>query len=364
LPPEEAVGRYREALIRNAPPDELARLAADLDPETVATLRWMRESGRAARPTPDPLFAHRLERDLRRGFATSATEPLPFRGPPPPASRLPPSAAIPPSAFRLPPSASRPPGWLPLAVAAAVILVLAGVLLGYRQFTAERPQTVFVSTGEPRFETLIDATVENPGAALAPIAVERWRFQPDGTLSIDAIDGPQWIVAESGPFVATIDGAARTLAPGQGVVVPAGQGLELRNAGLSEATALRGVAAAGFSLEEHDRSLVAVETALDTDAHESLPPGRSRLVFDRLTLPAGSSITTEPATGQDWTGIVSGQLGLTLDGDTMPPGWTAGVERELGPDDPIPALVPGTNLTLRNLGEEPLVLLRLRVTRL
>jgi hypothetical protein len=45
----------------------------------------------------------------------------------------------------------------------------------------------------------------------------------------------------------------------------------------------------------------------------------------------------------------------------LPPGWESDREQEVAAGDPLPALVPGTLVTLRNVGEEPLVLLRLRV---
>ena len=82
------------------------------------------------------------------------------------------------------------------------------------------------------------------------------------------------------------------------------------------------MAAQGFSLEEYDRGLVTKENALDTQAHESLPPGTSlRVVFDRLSIPPGKTMRAEAATGQDWFAIVTGQLGLTLIGDALPQGW-------------------------------------------
>jgi hypothetical protein len=45
----------------------------------------------------------------------------------------------------------------------------------------------------------------------------------------------------------------------------------------------------------------------------------------------------------------------------LPQGWTSGHECELTTKDPIPVLVPGTHITMRNIGADPLVLLRLRV---
>jgi hypothetical protein len=359
------VSRYRDALVRGAPPDELAALAQSLDPESVTTLHWMRETARATLPKPDPLFAHRLERELRRGFSPSATDPVPRgAGPPPSGDRVsgPPPGGPP---RPLPPPAARSrANWQPLAVAAVLLLVLTGALIAYRQAAVERPHTVLVGAGDAHFETLVHATVEGAATTPTAIAIERWRMQPGGAVSIPPVAGPQWVVAEDGPLVAAVDGARRSLAPGQGVVIAAGKRLELRNTGLNQVAVLRGVAASGFSLETYDRDLVSRETALDTEAHESLPPGTSRIVFDRLTLPPDASITLEPATGQDWMAVVSGTLGLTLTGDTVPRGWTSGREREMTASDAFPILVPGTAVTLRNLGEEPLVLLRLRVTPL
>ena len=175
--------------------------------------------------------------------------------------------------------------WSQLAAAAVLALMLVGGVLLVRQATIERPQTELGATGQPTTETLVDTTITNAAATWTPLAVERWRFQPGATLTIPALDGPQWIVADTGPLVATVDGTGQSLAPGAGLVVPAGKALTLRNPELGEAAALRGVASSGFALEEYDRSLVTKELALDTEAHEALPPGASHIVFDRLSIP-------------------------------------------------------------------------------
>jgi mannose-6-phosphate isomerase-like protein (cupin superfamily) len=249
-----------------------------------------------------------------------------------------------------------------LAAAAVLALLLVGSLLLVRQITFERPQTQMAAVGEPTVETLTDATLTGAAESWTPLAVERWRFLPgDATLTIPPIDGPQWIVADGGSVVATVGGNAQVLAPGKSLVIPAGQELQVRNSGLTETAIYRGVAATGFSLEEYDRDMIAQEVALDTEAHEALPPGNSHIIFDRLTIPAGTTLQADTATGQDWFDIVTGGLGLTLTGDVLPQGWTTGRERELTVDDPIPVLVPGTHITMRNIGNDPLVLLRLRV---
>ena len=89
--------------------------------------------------------------------------------------------------------------------------------------------------------------------------------------------------------------------------------------------------------------------------------GNSRIVFERLTLLARTTLLLEPASGQDWLDVGSGRLGVTLLGAGLPLNWQSGHEREIAADELLPALVPGTKVTLRNLGDEPLVLLRLRV---
>jgi hypothetical protein len=117
-------------------------------------------------------------------------------------------------------------------------------------------------------------------------------------------------------------------------------------------------------MEEYDRQSITRQIALDTEAHEALPPGESRVIFDRLILEPGTRLQIEPATGQDWVDIISGQLGLTLTGDNLPDNWQSGHEREVASSDLLPALVPGTRVSFRNVGDEPLVLLRLRVSPL
>jgi DNA-binding beta-propeller fold protein YncE len=56
-----AIAAYRDALLRNAPADELRRLAAPLDPQTVAWLDRFRAAQRE-RIQPDPAFVRRLDR--------------------------------------------------------------------------------------------------------------------------------------------------------------------------------------------------------------------------------------------------------------------------------------------------------------
>jgi DNA-binding beta-propeller fold protein YncE len=60
-PPAAAISAYRDALLRDASPDELARLAASLDPDIVALLDLFRTAQREPAP-PDAAFVARLDR--------------------------------------------------------------------------------------------------------------------------------------------------------------------------------------------------------------------------------------------------------------------------------------------------------------
>jgi hypothetical protein len=94
-----------------------------------------------------------------------------------------------------------------------------------------------------------------------------------------------------------------------------------------------------------------------------LPGGSGRLVAERLTLPTGSALPPYEATPFDWIELAAGTLGLTLEGDNLPEGWTGGEEQA------VPAgslwktrIAAGTRVTLRNAGDEPLVLYRMTLT--
>jgi mannose-6-phosphate isomerase-like protein (cupin superfamily) len=249
-----------------------------------------------------------------------------------------------------------------LAVAAALLLALAASLLVLRSTTQSPVTNVLDAAQAPAVETFLDTVVENQAADWTPLSVERWTFQPGGAaLIIPALTGPQWIVAEGDGLVVSIGGVERDLATDESLMIPTGQKLVLRNTGPAASSALRGVAVARYVFEEYDRSFITRQTALDTEAHEALPPGASHIVFERLTLLAGTTLLLEPATGQDWLDVASGRLGVTLLGKGAPLNWQSGREREVAADEMLPALVPGTKVTLRNVGDEPLVLLRLRV---
>ena len=357
----DALGDYRDALLSGATPAELERLSAGLDPALLRLVQQMRSVGVNHLPQPAPTFARELERQLRQELIGRRTTTLPI----PDASS---NGHVPGSlhqhlaqshpVFSL----ARTQSWRRYLIAAAlVLLVIAGGLLGMRLAVPEEP-VMLIAVNAPAVQTLLDTTIEGQAQDWTPLTIEHWTFQPgSASLQIPPLSGPQWVVSDAAPLVATIDGQERDIPTDSGIVILPGQALSVRNPGSEARSLIRGVAAAGFSLEEYDRQRIARRIALDSGAHEALPPGRSRLIFDRLLLQPGSTLMIEPATGLDWIEVASGSLGLTLSGPSVPVNWRSGHEREITAGESLPALVPGTRVTLRNVGDEPLVLLRLQV---
>lgn len=350
--------------------DELSAGAAaepgGLDAEIEETVRHLHALHRP--PAIDPAFQRRLgERLLAPPTASAAGAELRSM---PRADRVAPAALnghVPTRAWEA--AVATPPvrpRWstVSLAAAAALALVFLGAFLALRIGIpgSNTALNVLEAVHPPAVETLVDATVGSPSQNWTPVEVERWTFPPGAAmLTIPPLDGPQWIVAEDAGLTVTSGGVERALTPGAGIVVVAGQDVVIRNRGDAAVSALRGVANAGFALEEYDRSVISKETALDTEAHLALLPGPSRIVFERITLAPRTTLLLEPASGQDWVDVSTGRLGLTLLGNGLPLNWQSGREREIAADELLPALAPGTRVTLRNVGDEPLVLLRLRV---
>ena len=216
--PEEAISLVREALLRGASDAEVERLSRGLDPDLVATERWLQTTSRGSRPRLDPVFARDLRRTLVQAAASAEDATAPLYPPSEvwrdsrreASTRLLPKSEEPPA----PAAAARRWPWRQFATAAVLVLLLIGSVLLVRQVTFERPQTQLSAVGEPTTETLADMTLTNTADSWTPLTVERWRFLAgDATLTIPPLDGPQWIVADTGSIVATVAGDGQTLAP-------------------------------------------------------------------------------------------------------------------------------------------------------
>ena len=76
LSPAEAISRYRDALLRDATPEELAHLGSALDPEEVAWLELFRRAQREP-VALDPAFVARLDRIVAAAPGPPPAEPDP-----------------------------------------------------------------------------------------------------------------------------------------------------------------------------------------------------------------------------------------------------------------------------------------------
>jgi len=95
-----------------------------------------------------------------------------------------------------------------------------------------------------------------------------------------------------------------------------------------------------------------------------LPGGSGRLILEQLSLPAGRDLPPLTASPWVWFEVGEGPLGLTLEGDELAVGWTAKDERmvRVGSLTLSPQISAGTYMTLRNAGDDPLVLYPMTLT--
>jgi hypothetical protein len=233
----------------------------------------------------------------------------------------------------------------------------------------------FPSDLDSTAETLLDATTEGVPDAFAIVGVMRWALQPGPQpLIVPPHGGPVMVMVERGQLTATQDGVETRLTAGE-LYAPGDRTEEvfLQVRGAEEASILVvGFQELGFSTACFWGSNVHAHTQqvlMLTPAH-ALPAGLVRLRLERLTVPPGRSLPALEASPLMWTSVEDGVLGMTLQGQ-MPFLWEPGQERTLYPRQawpqlPDPNINPlmsgGTQMTLRNAGEGPLVLYRLTLT--
>jgi quercetin dioxygenase-like cupin family protein len=212
-------------------------------------------------------------------------------------------------------------------------------------------------------ETLVDIQVEGLPADEAEVWAERMRMRPGPAPVERAVpeQEPSVLAVEAGEVVFSAGGTDRRLRAGDQLVIPAGQAYAYRNAGPGEALVVTVAFPAGpFVGSEWDESQAVVE-ALVPPFSADLAGGAARVVLDRLALPPGAELAAEAGPIEGY-GVERGTLGVTLAGDALPYGWEAGVERSFGVGT-MPRLIrPGTPMTLRNAGDGPLIVYRIRVS--
>ena len=103
------------------------------------------------------------------------------------------------------------------------------------------------------------------------------------------------------------------------------------------------------------------ESFVITEAAD-LTTGSGRVTLERLTLPPGAALAPYTKTKFDWIGIAAGRLGVRLQGERLPFRWDSGEERTFGLVESLPPIPAGTEMTLRNADDVPLVLYRMTLT--
>ena len=273
-------------------------------------------------------------------------------------------------------ASTRRPRRFPTALATAALVVLAAVasllvlapgrLMRQPQAPVLIPALSGTATQTAITETLLDAATDVLPTSHALVEVHRWRMQPSSTpLTLWPQDGVVMIAVDSGAISASAAGTEHYLAAGD-TLAPIAQEVALRAADSKDATVFVVYGISGWAdpglLERGQAtgdSLAHAEDRLITASADGLPGGSARIVLERQILPPGSALAPEQVRSFAWFGVDKGALGLTLEGERLPFRWKSGAERTFRHGQFLPFLAAGTTMTLRNAGDDPLVLYRL-----
>lgn len=251
-----------------------------------------------------------------------------------------------------------------LAVLAPLVLALATLRTGPAPIAAQpaTPQATPVVLA-PTAEVLLNVVLDGlAGPSYYDVRLERWRFRAgSAVVEGDPLGAPSAVVVDAGTIAATIGGTEHTLAAGDQLVIPGDQPQVFGNAGATEAVLLWvPLAPDGTGADaEWDPLAVAFEHAAPT--FMATPPDPARVVVERFVLPPQASLPPYVVGEPEQLGIESGRLGLTVTGEELPVLWRSGRERTLVVSQDPPELMPGWQVVVRNAGEGPLTLLRLRI---
>jgi hypothetical protein len=358
-----ALRRYWDEIARGEP-----ATPHDLDPDLAVLIRRLHTLPDV--PPPDPTFARRLRESLMH----ATTTPLPLTDPrtslgrngqSAPPVRRPILSAVPVSPIR----------WAPahLVTALLVILVLIGSVLaigpGRPGPREDIPAFLPAVSGTPAVpqsvitETLFDAVVDGLPTAWGEVVLIRWTLRPSNQpLIFPPTKGAQVFLVESGEVTLTETGVEHRLATGDVyVVADPEQEVTFHHSGPKEATLLRGMVVTSWQTASADRLATSTEFLVEYSS-STLPGGSGRLVAQRLTLPPDSALPPQEAGPFVWMEVREGTLGLTLEGEDLPPDWTTGEEQAARFSRGLPQVRAGTRMTLRNAGDDPLVLYRMTLT--
>jgi hypothetical protein len=351
--------------------DEIARgepaTSGELDPQLVETIQRLHTLGDV--PPPDPIYTRRLQESLMHTTAM----PLPLADPlaqPDRNGQWPPTAR---PAIRPPlPQVQGRSAVIQLATAALLLLTLVGSLLAFgsgRLGQRDTPAFLPAIGGTPAApetvttKTLLDASTGSLPSGPGIVVFKRLTLQPSPkSLVVLPLTGPVFIMVETGELTATAAGTEHRLAAGDSFSpIESEQEVALRATGAEEAVAFLVYFQSG---PDHpfprDPIVHKLEVLIDgsTDGLVGCP---CRVLLEQLTLPAGRALPPQEASRWTWLTRDKGVLGVILEGEHLPFRFKTGEERtfELGQYLPIDLIQPGTRMTLRNAGGDPLVLYRL-----
>jgi hypothetical protein len=156
-------------------------------------------------------------------------------------------------------------------------------------------------------------------------------------------------------------GTTLTLEIGDQIVVPASTGFSEWNAGQGPAVKVAIpllVGAGGPEGATWDAAAIAAVDLVVAERTE-LPAAVMRVTLARYTLAPGASLPAHLVTGLDLIAVEAGTLDLILAGDRLPTRHqtTPGAVVAYGAGSRIPPVEPGTTRSVRNAGDEPLVVL-------
>jgi len=269
------------------------------------------------------------------------------------------------------------------ATAALIVLVLAGSFLAFgpgRSWRMEHVPAILPAIGgtpaTPEAvvtETLLDTAVAALPAGRLRVAVDRWHLQPSpAAVTLPAHEGAVFITVDTGEITVSTGEENHRLAARDALDVT-NQEFAFRASGSTEAIAYVVYGTPRFSAEfgqgaariwkNGDPLVHAMDFVISSSASD-LPGGAGRLLLERVTLPPETALPPSKSDPLVWTEVGSGVLGLTLEGERLPYRWESGTERKFFQfgREPLPFLAAGTTMTLRNAGDEPLVIYRLTLT--
>jgi hypothetical protein len=245
-------------------------------------------------------------------------------------------------------------------IAVIVLLVLLVVSPPVRGQEATPPAAAAGS--EPTVETLLDTSIDRIPEGRARISLDRWRLRASPhPLTMPALDGPVIVAVEAGNLTATEAGTEHTIAAGENHTFSSTQLVEFRAADEDEVVvSVVYVVPGGFTVEgwASDPMAHTMDYPIDITA-EDLPGGPAHVLLERITLPTGSSLPPQEISPLVAWGIAEGRVGVTLEGERLPFRWKSGEERDFAGGESLPFIAPGTQMTLRNVEERPVVLYRL-----